>query len=295
MHKFKNYILLVLLIIFISTVIFAGQNYSIYTKEGNPIDIDKASKSLIDFDIIFIGEFHGHPAIHEFQHQILELLFEGNNSITVSMEMFERDVQNILDKFLSGDISHDDFIKASRPWNNYDKDYKPIVKFAKNNNLPVIAANIPRRIASLYARTGSLEKLKEDDRKYYAETIHAFDDEYKETFLNTMKEMKHHMMSDSKNNQENLFERMYYAQCMKDDTMAESIYFHHKKNPERIIIHFNGDFHSKKYLGTVHRVKLRKEDLNIAVISPVMVSDLNNIEWLSEYSSFGDLILFVEE
>jgi hypothetical protein len=45
-------------------------------------------------------------------------------------------------------------------WSNYQTDYRPLVDFAKENNLRFIATNIPRRYASMINKMG-IKALKE--------------------------------------------------------------------------------------------------------------------------------------
>jgi uncharacterized iron-regulated protein len=68
--------------------------------------------------------------------------------------MFERDVQDPLLHFGMGHMEEAEFLKASRPWPRYATDYKPLVDFAVQHKWPIVAANIPRPIASEIAKTG---------------------------------------------------------------------------------------------------------------------------------------------
>ena len=68
-------------------------------------------------------------------------------------------------------------------------------------------------------------------------------------------------------------DNVFAAQCIKDDTMAESIADAIKSLPEGAptpqVIHWNGRFHSDYGLGTVERLKSRLPHLNIAVVSMI--------------------------
>jgi hypothetical protein len=62
---------------------------------------------------------------------------------------------------------------------------------------------------------------------------------------------------------------MYEAQCLKDDTMAESIVGYLNARPYRrpLVVHVNGKFHSDYGLGTVSRVLARRPLTRTAVIT----------------------------
>lgn len=68
--------------------------------------------------------------------------------------MFERDVQEVMDEYLTGCIRQQDMLQDSRPWPNYLSDYAPLVELAKANSIPVIAANAPRRYVGMVGRGG---------------------------------------------------------------------------------------------------------------------------------------------
>ena len=61
-------------------------------------------------------------------------------------------------------------LQDARPWPNYDTDYRPMVEVAKNEGLPVICANAPRRYVSLAGRSGreALEQLPQEARQWLA-------------------------------------------------------------------------------------------------------------------------------
>ncbi len=72
-----------------------------------------------------------------------------------------------------------------------------------------------------------------------------------------------------------MLDNIYAAQCVKDDTMAESIAqaIHARGADAPLVVHWNGAFHSDFGLGTVERLRNRRPDLNIAVVS--MISTRN--------------------
>jgi uncharacterized iron-regulated protein len=88
-------------------------------------------------------------------------------------------------------------------------------------------------------------------------------------------------------------ERFYLAQCVKDDTMAESIAraYDSSMEPKPLIVHFNGAFHSDYRLGTAARVRTRLEKVRVAVVAIVPQEQLDSIE-ADEYRGRGDYIVF---
>jgi hypothetical protein len=89
-------------------------------------------------------------------------------------------------------------------------------------------------------------------------------------------------------------ERFYLAQCVKDETMAESIVTaKHAAPRDAIIVHFTGAFHSDYAQGTVERVKRREPSWNLVVISAVPVAD-PSVAPIAPESGVGDFVIFTK-
>ena len=91
-------------------------------------------------------------------------------------------------------------------------------------------------------------------------------------------------------------EAFYRAQCLKDDTMAESIADHHRRYPDRKIIHYQGDFHSRYRLGVVEKLQVLEPELKILVLTPVYVEDFKHLpEKARSLQADGDIVIFVKK
>ncbi|MDP8268572.1 MAG: ChaN family lipoprotein [Candidatus Tenebribacter davisii] len=287
-------IIIVAVLVLLLLPVFCQEYKIIDSKLNKTIKLREMAEKLGSYDVIFFGEYHDNKILHSLEIELLKLFYSNNKNLVISMEMFERDVQMMIDKYLNEDISEEEFLAESRPWPNYQSDYKPLLEFAKKNKLNVIAANIPRRYASMISKQGmnALDSLSQEEKKFIAKKHKVFNDEYKERFTQTMKNnMAHRKMPMSK--QMNL-DLIYAAQCIKDDTMAESILKYQRIPPRRKVIHYNGDFHSRGHLGTAQKIKLLEPMLKIAVIAPVMCEGEYN--WDEEDLKEGDfLILLIDE
>merc|ERR1711920_757515 len=82
--------------------------------------------------------------------------------------MFEQDVQHVLDEYvLKRALREQDLLQDSRPWGNYESDYRPLVELCREHGIPVVGANAPRRYVSLVARAGGagLQSLLQDGNR----------------------------------------------------------------------------------------------------------------------------------
>ncbi len=249
-------------------------------------------------DVLFLGEQHDDPNTHRLELATLEGLARRRSNIVVAMEMFERDVQPPLDSYLAGRMSEADFLAASRPWPRYATDYRPLVEIARASKWPVIASDVPRRLASLVSRRGLktiLDSISATDRAFAARDLECPHDDYFARFAETMNGMPTHSGDSSKESAAEktaTLERIYQAQCIKDETMGESIARAHDAAPPRsLVVHVNGSFHSDYGLGTAERVKRRLRGNRVTVVTFVPVKDLDAVDAKPKHT-LADFIVF---
>ena len=271
-------------------------------------DFESMVAQVVQADVVFVGEQHDDPNTHRLEAAVLEGIARRGRSAVVSLEMFERDVQEPLEHFLMGHMTEADFLQASRPWPRYATDYKRLVDFAIEKEWPVIAANVPRSIASEVAK-GGLEVLKgksDADRRLFAVDLQCpTDDEYFRRFGQAMG--SHPAPGAEGEEARRTLERYYFAQCVKDETMAESIAQSHAASraasPGKpatlangvpsapVIVHYNGAFHSDYRLGTAARVIRRLPQAKVVVISVKPVADLDKLTPDAD-KALGDFVVY---
>ena len=292
--------LLLIGFLFIATAnqVLAQRQYAFYnTKTGQKLTPKQLATELSkQYDVVFFGEFHDDSLIHILESQLLENLLLLKKKTAVSMEMFERDVQPAVNDYLSGKSSEKDFLANSRPWENYPDAYKPIIEQAKTKKIAVIAANVPRKYAALYSSGGlkAINNLPPTERIFLAKSINPADDAYQIAFYKQM--MDNFGLGDDYTklslNQQNTLALYYGAQVVKDETMAESIYEYWVKNKKSLVIHYNGDFHSRSRMGTAQKLNDRDKSIRIAIISPDY-SD-NGLDFKPELKILGDYVLILD-
>jgi uncharacterized iron-regulated protein len=246
------------------------------------------SGALDPYDVIFIGEIHDDSLTHVMEREILEILYGRDEDLALALEMFERDVQPVLDAYLAGEVSEEVFLEKSRPWGNYSEAYRPLVEFARINRLPVLAMNVPRRYANRVAMGGEkvMAAVPDSERVFLARKLKVLEGRYRDRFMETMTGMKGPM---GRMNPENL----YAAQCLKDDTMAESIQRFLEENPDTRVVSYQGDFHSAFGLGIPGKLRGLRPGVRIAVITIVPLEDTASAV-PGEYAGQGNFLIFVK-
>jgi uncharacterized iron-regulated protein len=261
------------------------------TARGAFTDFESMVGELTRADVIFIGEQHGDSSTHRLELAILEGLHRRKVPVAVSLEMFERDTQGALDGFLAGSKSEQAFLDDARPWPRYATDYRPLVDFAKTRGWPVIAANVPRRYATDVAKRGleAVDQLSPAERSHAARQFDCPRDAYFTKFAAAMEEHPapgtEKMTVDEQRAQTG---RYYESQCVKDETMAESI----AAVTDRRVVHFNGSFHSDFGYGTVERTRRRLPGRRILIVSILPVADLDALAPAGEDLKRADYLLY---
>jgi len=256
--------------------------FQLYNKKGKKISTKKFFKQLESGEVILFGELHDNPIAHWMQLKTTQNM-HSKHPVSLGAEMLEANQQKHLNDYLSGAISQKVLDSLATLWINYKTDYKPLIDFAKKNELTFTATNVPRKYASHVYRKG-LESLEEDltdeEKKCIAPLPIAYDPElpgYKSMLT---------MMSDHAN------PNFPKAQAIKDATMAYFIYKEFELNNNQFI-HFNGDYHSKNFEGIYWYLKRENEDLKIITISTVEQADVNKLE--EEFKGQADFILVVDK
>ena len=260
------------------------------TKHKRFTDFEAMAVELAKADVVFFGEQHDDTATHRLEIALLEGIARRRPNVIVALEMFERDTQKLVDDYLSNKITEAEFLKGSRPWKNYQPDYKPLIEFAKAKGWKVVAGNIPRRFASVVFKGGleAVGKLPETDRKFVADKFSCPSDDYFKRFAESMSD---HPGDNSPKLDPAMLDKMYQAQCIKDETMAESIATAAQASPQALVIHYNGAFHSDFYLGTADRTKQRLAKSNVKVVSALPIENLDSVN-PDNNKKRGDYLIF---
>jgi len=249
------------------------------TVRGAFTDFETMLADLARADAIILGEQHDDPNTHRLEAAVLEGLARRRIPVVLSLEMFERDVQPALDGYLAGTVPEEEFLKGARPWPRYATDYRALVEIARAQKWPVVAANVPRRIAAEVAKSGrpAIDALVSGDRPLAARDLHCPRDKYFDRFV---EEMGNHKTPGAPGRPDGAAtERYYWAQCVKDETMAESIAAAVAKQTARpgAVVHVTGAFHSDFGAGTTERARRRLDGRRVALVSLMPVENLDTL------------------
>jgi len=254
--------------------------YQFFDSKGKKVTYEKVLKASEKTDVVLFGEYHDNSLVHWLQLEFTKDLAKRKN-LVLGAEMLEADNQEVVNRYLKGEINQKGLDTLARLWINYKTDYKPLVDFAKSKQIDFIATNIPRRYASLVFRKDlvALDSLSALEKSWIAPLPIAFD-----INLPGYKSMMSMQGGHAG-------EKMPKAQAIKDATMAYFINKNRKENS--VFIHYNGTYHSDNYEGINWYLKKLDSDIEIITIAMVEQKDLGKLE--SEHYNKANFILIIDE
>ncbi|MCC5908395.1 MAG: ChaN family lipoprotein [Balneolaceae bacterium] len=241
--------------------------YLLYNQDGEVISYSVLVEKSMESDLIFFGEIHNSAIAHWLQHELVKDLSTDTLRTThVGMEMFEADQQLLIDEYFGGQIAQSSFENEARLWDNYQTDYKPVVEFARENGLRLVATNIPRRYATSVYRQGPdvLEGLSSYSKQWIAPLPVEVDKELP-GYKNIAQAAHGHGG-----------ENLVYAQAVKDATMAHFILLNMGAGDR--MIHLNGSYHSNNREGIVWYIKDAVSGYEILTINTIVTDDPTDVD-----------------
>ncbi|UYZ65162.1 ChaN family lipoprotein [Hymenobacter weizhouensis] len=260
--------------------------YRLFTAAGRPASYNQMVRELARADVVFFGEQHNDPLAHWLELQVVkDLLRLRQGQLVLGLEMFERDVQPLVDQYTTGELDDKAFEEQSRPWPNYATDYKPLLQLARQQKFRVVGTNVPRRYASQVAKggLGVLDALPTAEKAWLAPLPLTVDYE-----LPGYKNMAK-MFGGADATHGAGAQRIIQAQALKDATMA---YFLNQARTEgHLLLHLNGAYHSDHHDGILAYLRQLNPRLRVLTISTVSQEQLDELE--KEHEQKADFVLVV--
>ncbi len=262
----------------VARVATEGTDFRVYDGKGHDRSFADILAAMDGADVMLVGESHDDQVGHAVEAQILYRAAERFGAVTddptrpvvLSMEMFERDVQYILNEYLHGLITEDQFLESARPWNNYQRDYRPLVEFARAHHVPVVAANAPRRYVNRVSRLGpsSLDALSERARESlpplpYPGASAAYARQWNALMKDMMAQAQKAdstaggdsaSSGASQERREHGMGHALDAQALWDADMGYSITQALDAHPDAFVLHVAGSFHVERGTGIPERI-----------------------------------------
>lgn len=280
-----------------------GVDFVVYRSDGTVASLEALMSGLGDVEVLLLGEEHNDVVGHRLQLEIFRRVLADHGgrgpmasparagstpsgddrSVVLSLEMFERDVQMVVDEYLNDLITEDHFLLSSRPWDNYDRDYRPLVELARETGTDVVAANAPRRYVNRASRLGrsALESLSEEAQEWlpplpYPQASTA----YKAEWDALMGGAAMHGAGDPLD-----------GQTLWDASMGESIVraLERAEEDRPLVVHLAGGFHVQNGTGIPEAIEHYRPGTRQRLVSVRAVPDPER--FVPEMAGAGDFVV----
>ena len=135
---------------------------------GAAVAFDQMIRDMRSSRFVYVGETHNSLPMHEIQYQVIRALYAQDRNFAIGLEMLPVTVQETLNKWTSGILTKDEFIREVRwyvHWNFNYGFYEKVFDFAKEHRLPVYALNVPREIITKIRMQG-WDALSDEEKKF---------------------------------------------------------------------------------------------------------------------------------
>ena len=285
-------------------------HYRAFDSKGAPVKLQNIADALDGADVLIIGETHDDPVAHLLEAEMLRRADERyaqaqskKRPVALSMEMFERDVQTALDEYLAGLITERNFLQSSRPWPNYPTDYRPLVEYAREHRLPVIAANAPARYVSRVSANGpdSLNVLSKEAKSWLPPLpFPPASADYAAKFNSFMQSAMGGPQAATPSTanphaQANPHGSMHLldAQDLRDASMADAIANFLKHNKDALVVQVNGTFHSEERMGVPEQIKHYRPKARVVVVTILPDEGFPNFD-AARLGKLGDYVIVTD-
>jgi uncharacterized iron-regulated protein len=211
--------------------------------------------------VVYVGETHDEYAHHKAQLAVIEALHATGADLAIGMEMFQQPYQPYLDDYIAGKITEAEMLRKTEWYERWVYDYRyyqPILKFAREKGIPVIALNISREITRRVSREG-MESLSEQERDQIPADIDYSDQAYTERLKKIFTQHGEEASSS--------FERFLQVQLLWDEGMAERAASFLEEYPHKQLVILAGSGHLMHSSGIPNRVK-RRQQVTSAIVLP---------------------------
>jgi uncharacterized iron-regulated protein len=200
--------------------------------------------------VVYVGETHTAYQDHLVQLELLRQLHNYNPDLAIGVEWFQARFQEHLDDYIQKRISEKELLNKTEYYSRWRFDYRlyrPIMQFARQHGIPVIALNASKELIRAIS-SGGIENLPEEMKlqlpSSYDYTNAAYEKKLKEVY---------EMHSDRSGE----FRWFHESQLTWDETMADRIAKYLDENPAHRIIVFAGSGHISHRHGIPSRVQRR--------------------------------------
>ena len=244
------------------------------------IDLEKTAtlstlmESLAQERVVYIGETHTAYEDHLLQLEILKGMQAQQGNLAIGLEWFQWPFQEHLDAYLAGEIPEAEMLDKTGYYERWRFDYRlyrPIVAYAREKGIPLIALNAPAELTSAISSADN-EALSGELHEMLPDSYDFSDTDYRRRLESFYSE---HPDSGGS------FEGFLQVQLTWDESMAQRVSEYLKSDPDNRMLVLAGSGHVEYRSGIPARVTRRTGVRGKTVLMPKYpVSDKRVADYL---------------
>lgn len=213
--------------------------------------------------ILLVGEVHDRQAHHDAQLEIIRALHESGARVAVGMEMFRKDSQADLDRWVSGELSPASFRPVYEDnWNFPWPLYGGILEYARKERIPVVGLNVSKGITRQVAK-GGFQSLDAKQREALPLVTCNVDEGYMKYIRESLGLHGHEGLN---------LTHFCEAQLVWDKSMAVYALDYLHSHPDTLMVILTGRGHAQK-MGIPAQIR-KRSGLPLTVILPELSEGL---------------------
>jgi uncharacterized iron-regulated protein len=224
-------------------------------------DMSDLLDRIADRRVVFVGESHDRYEDHLNQLAVIEGLHARGKSLAIGMEFFQQPYQAAIDAYVAGEIDEAEFLRRTEYFDRWRFDYRlyrPILSFAREKGIPVIALNLEAELTRRVGEVG-IAGLTDAERARIPAEIDRSDPTYRER-IEAVFAMH---PSERKQDVENFLD----VQLLWDEGMAERAAAYLKEHPERTLVVLAGSGHIEYGQGIPSRLTRRLDVPTVTILN----------------------------
>ncbi|NWG30740.1 MAG: ChaN family lipoprotein [Rhodocyclaceae bacterium] len=219
-------------------------------RAAQPVVFPALLDRLAGQQVVLLGEAHDSAEDHRWQLHTLAQLYGRQPKMAIGFEMFPRRVQPVLDEWVAGGLSEEEFLRKvewEKVWGFDARDYLPLFHFARMNRIPMLALNVERSLIDAVGKQG-WDNVPEAQKEGVGRPAPPTED-YRQALRAVF---DHHP---AKARGEQAFLRFVEGQTLWDRAMAEGIAGFLRKAPGALVVGIMGAGHVRNGHGVIHQLK----------------------------------------
>ena len=248
---------LIVLLLFVQLAAANEQASAAFTISALPVadvrqthPLNEILQQIPETRVLLVGETHTRYDHHLVQLEVLKQLYQSRQPLALGVEWFQQPFQQHLDDYIAGKITESEMLYLTEYFQRWRYDYRlyrPIIQYAREKHIPIIALNASKELTSALGR-GGFDQLSEDLKLQLPESYDFTDQGYVERLRNVFKMHP---------NKSGGFENFLIVQLTWDESMAERTAKYLLQHPESRMLVLAGNGHISYGSGIPNRIKRR--------------------------------------